>query len=160
MLPGTTRISSRNTFFVKRVFPILWFGFIALFLSAGLIGASRATRPVPLPVFVMPAIMAAFGWLLMRRLIFDLADEVCDEGDALRVRFGDNEERIALANIINVSYAGLTNPQRVTLTLREAGRFGKEVSFCPLTPLLGPLLRTTSPIVTDLIARADAARRR
>jgi hypothetical protein len=159
MLQGATRISSRNTFFVKRVFPIFWFGFIGIFLLTAVTAARGAHRAVPPFVFVMPLLMGGFGWFVMRRLVFDLADEVHDEGENLRVRFGDAQEQIPLANIINVSYSGMSNPQRVTLTLRTPGRFGREVSFCPITTFLGPLLRTSSPLVTDLIERVDAARR-
>ena len=96
----------------------------------------------------------------MRRLVFDLADEVYDEGDALRVRFGADDERIRwITSSISVMRAS-TNPPRVTLTLRSAGRFGREVSFSPPQTFLGPLLRGGNPIVTDLIERVDAARRR
>src|SRR5579863_1899076 len=126
------RISSRNTFFVKRVFPVLWFGGLTLFLGTALtVGVHARTKP-PLVVFVPPLLMFGFGYWLMRRLVFDLADAVYDEGDALRVRFRGDEERIPLANIINISYSGLTNPARATLTLRQPGRFGKEVTFSPL----------------------------
>lgn len=108
----------------------------------------------------MPVALLALGWFIMRRLVFDLADAVYDEGDALRVRFGTEEERIALGNIINISFAGMSNPQRVTLTLRDPGRFGREVSFSPVQTFFGPLLRTSNPIVSDLIERVDVARRR
>jgi hypothetical protein len=154
------RISSRNTFFVKRVFPVLWLGGVALFLATALAGGMRAKAQPPLVFFVVPFLMFGFGYWLMRRLVFDLADAVYDEGDALRVRLGGEEERILLANIINISYSGLTNPARATLTLREPGRFGKEVTFSPVQKVLGPLLRTSNPIISDLIERADAARRR
>lgn len=145
---------------MKRVFPVFWFGIIGLILTVGLTAAGRSARAAPPLVFVMPVILLAFGWVIMRRLVLDLADEVYDEGDALRVRFGTAEDRIALENITNISYAGLTNPPRVTLTLRDPGRFGKEVTFSPIQRLFGPLLRTTNPIVSDLIERVDAARRR
>jgi hypothetical protein len=155
------RISSRNTFFMKRVFPLLWFGCLALFVLIALNAARHGVKSTPAAViFIVPLVMLIFGYLLMRRLVFDLADEVYDEGDALRVRFGSQEERIALADIINISYAGLTNPPRVTLTLRQPGSFGREVTFSPVQRIFGPLLRTTNPIVTDLIERVDAARRR
>jgi hypothetical protein len=41
VLPAETarRISSRNTFFLKRVFPVLWFGMVAVSVAAGLAGA-------------------------------------------------------------------------------------------------------------------------
>jgi hypothetical protein len=154
------RISSRNTFFVKRVFPVLWFGGVALFLGTALTASLHARAKPPLLLFVVPLLMFGFGYWLMRRLVFDLADAVYDEGDALRVRVRGEEERIPLANIMNISYAGLTNPPRATLTLRQPGRFGKEVTFSPVQKVFGPLLRTTNPIVSDLIERVDAARRR
>ncbi len=155
------RISSRSTFFMKRVFPLLWFGLIAVFVIIALTASEHAKRGTPPAVlFVVPLIMVIVGYAVMRRLVFDLADEVYDEGDALRVRFGGDEERIPLDNIINISYAGLTNPPRVTLTLRSAGRFGREVSFSPPQTFLAPLLRGSNPLVADLIERVDAARRR
>jgi hypothetical protein len=153
-----TRISSRNTFFVKRLFPVLWFGLIALGLTAALL-ALRSGRTVPPPVFIVPLLLLVIGYALMRTLLFDLADEVIDEGDALRVRFGSEEERIALADIINVSYAGLTNPPRATLTLRHAGRFGKEIAFSPKKRFFS-VISNRSPLVSELIERVDAARRR
>jgi hypothetical protein len=155
------RISSRNTFFVKRIFPLLWFGFLAVFLVATLLAFRHASRnSPPIVIIFVPLFMLGFGYLLMRRLIFDLADEVYDEGDALQVRFGHQEESIRLDNIINISYAGFTNPPRVTLTLRQPGIFGKEVTFSPIQKLFGPLLRITNPIVTDLIERVEATRQR
>lgn len=155
------RISSRNTFFVKRVFPLLWFGFLAVFLVVLLTALRHASKDSPpIVIIFVPLVMLGFGYLLMRRLIFDLADEVYDEGDALQVRFGSAEERIRLDNIINISYAGLINPPRVTLTLRQPGIFGKEVTFSPVQKLFGPLIRTTNPIVTDLIERVEATRQR
>jgi hypothetical protein len=154
------RISSRNTFFMKRVFPVLWFGFIAVTVVIALSALRHSAKPVPIVIFVVPVFMLILGYVLMRRLVFDLADEVWDEGEALRVRVGAEEERIRLEDIVNISYAGLTNPPRVTLTLRQGGHFGREVTFSPIQKLFGPLLRTTNPVVTDLIERVDAARRR
>jgi hypothetical protein len=125
------------------------------------LGAARhSAKPLPLAIVIVPFFVLILVYVLLRRLVLDLADEVWDEGDALRVRFGAEEERIELQNIMNISYAGLTNPPRVTLTLRQAGRFGRNVTFSPIQKLFGPLLRTANPIVTDLIERVDAARRR
>jgi hypothetical protein len=100
--------------------------------------------------------MAIFGYFVMKKLVFDLADEVFDDGDSLVVRFGSEEERIPLSQIINISYSYMSNPSRVTLTLRTPGRFGKEVTFSPPQEFL-PFAK--SPIVADLIARTDVARR-
>ncbi len=151
------RISSRQTFFVKRVFPVLWFGMVVLSLAAGLAGA-RAGKAVPAPVFIVPLVLFVVGYAVMRRLVHDLADEVFDEGDALRVRFGSDEERIALADIINVGYTQFVNPPRITLTLRQPGRFGREVSFSPPQSFFAPFVRNR--LASELIERVEAARRR
>jgi hypothetical protein len=99
---------------------------------------------------------AAFSYFLLKKMVFDLADEVFDAGDSLIVRFGSEQERILLSQIINVSYSYVTNPARVTLTLRTPGRFGKEITFMPPQRFI-PFAK--SPIVADLIDRIDAARR-
>lgn len=158
MLTGK-RISSRNTFFQKRVLPPLLFGVLALGVVVPLVLTRGGPNAPPWPVLVAPAAVMLIIYAVLRKLVFDLADEVVDEGDALRVRFGADEERIPLAQIINVSYSGLTNPPRITLTLRSAGRFGREVSFSPQQGFLTPLFRP-NPLVNDLIERVDAARRR
>ncbi len=157
MQPGK-RISSGNTFFYKRMFPVMWVGIVVLFAAIALTSARRGPSP-PLIVFIVPALALGIGYFVIRRLVLDLADVVYDEGDALKVRFGSDEERIPLANIINISYAGMTNPQRITLTLSTPGRFGREVTFSPPQTFLGPLLRRNA-LVDELIERVDAARRR
>jgi hypothetical protein len=157
VIPAGKRMSSRNTFFLKRVFPIIWIGVLGLFVFTAFATTRHGSSP-PAVVFIAPVVAFAIGYFVMRRLVLDLADEVYDEGDALRVRFGGDEERIPLANIINVSYAGMTNPPRVTLTLRTPCRFGREVTFSPPRPFFGPLFGN-NPLVKELIERVDAARR-
>lgn len=161
MLPGQSgrRISARKTLFYKRVFPVIWIGMIVLAVGLAVATGQRG-HGVPLPALILPMLALGIGWFVMRRLVSDLADEVWDEGDALRVRFAEDEERIALADIVNVGYTTMVNPARVTLTLRNPGRFGKEVTFSPVQQgFLGPLLKR-NPLVSELIERVDAARRR
>ena len=158
-LSGGKRISSGSTFFHKRVLPPLLFAVLALGVALPLLLARGTPNAPPWPVFVAPLAVGIVVYAVLRRLVFDLADEVIDEGDALRVRFGAEAERIPLSEIVNVSYAGVTNPPRVTLTLRNAGRFGREVTFSPQQPFLSPLFRP-NPLINELIERVDAARRR
>jgi len=145
------RISSKTTFWYKRLFPVFWFGIMAVIIIVML----SAKGGPPLPVILFPLAMGAFGYFLMKKLIFDLADEVWDAGDELIVRNKGREEHIPLSDIVNVSYSGFTSPARVTLTLREGGRPGREVSFCPPARLF-KLLK--NPIVSDLIERIDKSR--
>jgi len=150
------RISSKWTFFYKRVFPLAWFGFIAIFVLSVLLGR-RGPLVWALPAFlVMPVAMAVFGYALFRKLVFDLVDEVWDDGDALVVNNSGVEERVPLKNIINVGFSAFTNPERVTLTLREPSHLGAEITFSPPKRFL-PFSR--SPIINELIERIDVARR-
>jgi hypothetical protein len=149
------RISSRSTVFYKRIFPLLWFGFLASFVIVSL-SASRRTHGAAIPFLVMPVLMAVIGYVLFRRLIFDLVDEVWDDGDVLIVRNAGTEERVMLKNIINVGFSTMTNPERVTLTLRDPGVLGKEITFSPPRRFLA---FARSPIIGELIERVDQARR-
>ena len=151
------RISSRMTFFYKRIFPIIWFGFLVLFMAAPFVAPLMGGKSSgsPLAFLVVPAIMIVVGYGIMRKLVFDLVDEVSDAGDVLVIRNGHLEERVPLSDIINVSYSPFVNPPRVTLSLRNPSMFGDRVSFCAPTSLV-PL--RASPIIDDLIKRIDAAR--
>ncbi len=152
-----SRISSRMTFFYKRVFPIIWFGGLLVFIAFGSIGALSSGRFPALPFLIVPLLMMAFGYFIMKKLIFDLVDEVVDVGDALMISNGDRQERVAFSDIMNVSYSPFVNPPRVTLSLRTPGIFGSRVTFCAPIRLV-PF--STSPVIDALIERIDAARRR
>ena len=154
------RISSRTAFWYKRIFPIVWFGVLALFVVIGVFTStlSDGMQGVPfMPFVIVPAVMAVIGYVIMKKLIFDLVDEVWDDGAALVVRDKGREDRIALSNIMNVSYSPLINPPRVTLMLRQPSNFGSEINF--IAPLrFIPFAK--SPLIEDLIRRVDAARRK
>jgi hypothetical protein len=149
------QISSKMTFFYKRIFPILWFGFLAVFFSIGLFSASPGVQAAPVPFLIMPIAMATFGYWIMKKLIFNLVDEVLDAGDALIVRGGGQEERIALSDIKNVNYSPYMSPPQVTLSVRRHTLFGDTISFCAPVRMM-PFW--TSPVIRELIDRIDAAR--
>jgi hypothetical protein len=153
------RISSQWTFFYKRVFPVLWFGVIACLILVEL-SASRRTPFEAVPILTAPVMMIIVGYAVFRRLILGLTDEVWDDGDALIVKNAGVEERVPLSNIMNVGYSMFTNPERITLTLREPGPLGKEVTFMPLSAGLSFRWLSRNPIIDELIARVDEARRR
>src|SRR6516225_2126549 len=58
----------------------------------------------------------------------DLADEVLDAGNALVVRSGGQEERIALSDIKNVNYSPYMSPPQVTLSVRRHTAFGETIA--------------------------------
>jgi hypothetical protein len=149
------RISSTMTFYYKRVFPVIWFGggavIFGISLYAGLVKNTSGFVPF---LIVMPIILV-LGTRYMKKLVFDLVDEVWDDGDALVVKSGGQEQRIALSDIKNVNYTPMTSPPRVTLSLRHPTVFGDEIAFSAPVRVM-PL--TPSPEITDLIDRVDAAR--
>lgn len=153
------RISSSWTFFYKRVFPIFWFGFCLLFFILSLVAipaVGHSSRPVPF-FFIGPAIMVVVGFIFMRKLFFDLVDQVWDDGDSLLVRNRGEEQRVALADIKNVNYTPFMNPPRVVLSLRRTTTFGDQIAFCAPVRLV-PF--SPNPVITDLINRIDDARRK
>jgi hypothetical protein len=152
-------ISSKRTFFMKRLFPVLWFGILGISMASALISTSfaKATIAQIVPFLVMPLVMTVFGAFLFRMLIWDLADEVSDGGDYLLVRKSGIEERVSLSEIINVGMSRATNPPRLSLRLRKPGKFGDEIVFIPVRNFtLNPFAR--NPVAEDLIRRVDLAR--
>ena len=148
------KISGQSTTYYKRVLPALLFAAPLLFLFLALF--VMPVRP-PLLTLLPPLLLVPFFYLLMRKLIWDLADEVWDGGDHLVVKIGDQSESVPLSNIMNVSASTLVNPPRVTLRLVNAGRFGKEISFSPpRNSFLNPFAR--SAVVDDLIERVHRAK--
>ena len=111
-------------------------------------------------MLMAPVVMAVIGYMLFRRMLFDLVDEVWDDGDALVVKNAGVEERVPLRNIINIGYSLLTNPERVTLTLRDAGALGEEITFMPLARPFSFRWLSRNPVIDELIGRVDQARRR
>jgi hypothetical protein len=150
------RISSSGTFFSKRIFPVLFLGFLAYFAFDTYRGGEFSSDPLLLGGI---AFMAVLGTFIFRVFVWDLADEVNDHGTFLEVRRGRVVDKIEFQNIMNVSAAEYVNPPRVTLRLVKAGAFGTHVSFSPKVPFsFRPL--ANSAVVEDLAERAYAARGR
>jgi len=63
------RLSSKTTFFQKRLFPALWFGGLLLFLVSAASGRLRLGQFPPLPVLIVPILMAGFGYFMFRKLM-------------------------------------------------------------------------------------------
>lgn len=151
------KISSKGTFFYKRIFPAVWFGFLGIFILIAFIGGAYNKGPM-LFLLIVPSAMALFGYFFMKKMVFDLMDEVFDEGSCyLLVKNNNTEERIDYQNIKNISYTVMTNPNRATMNLRIPCRFGNEVSFSPPMSLV-PFRENRD--ITELINRVDRIRGR
>jgi hypothetical protein len=104
---------------------------------------------------IMPLIMAAFGYFIMKKPVFDLINEVYDEGASLLFKNGQKEVRVNLNEIKNVSYSVMVSPPRVTISLRRITEFGDELSFSPPMSFI-PFKK--NPDIVELIDRIDKAR--
>ena len=147
-------ISSKWTFFMKTIFPIFWFGFLAVFVIV-LIGTN--TIYLHFMLWVIPLLLATLGFILMKVLIWGVMDEVIDCGDYLIVKYRGQEDKIPLSNIININWTTYQNPTSITLRLKIAGKFGQTISFFPVTHF-GINRFKTHPLAEELIMRVDAAR--
>jgi len=141
-------MSSKMTFFYKQISPIIWFGLLAVFFLIGLLKRDA-------PFLIVLVLMVIISYQFMKKQVFNLVDEVFDVGDALLVRSGGQEERVALADIKNVNFFPYMSPPQVTLSLRRPSVFGDTIVFCAPARLL-PLSR--NPTIEKLIDRIDAAR--
>jgi hypothetical protein len=137
------------------VLPILWFGILGMGVAVQLWAGLLRTHPALILPFVFAALL---GVVLMKKLVWDLVDEVYDCGDFLLVRNDGKEDRVPLANIMNINASTMTNPPRVTLRLSIGGKFGNEIVFSPIKPVSLNLF-ARNEIVEDLMVRVDAARR-
>lgn len=156
------QLSSSLTFFYKRVFPVLWIGFVLTIFGVQVwaMQHARANAPSPpfFPLVLMPLFMVGVMLLLYRKLLYDLLDEVWLDGDYLVVKNRGEKIRVALRDVMNVNATTMTNPRRVTLMLRTDSRFGRNLTFMPASPRGFMSAFKPDPIATELIERVDALR--
>lgn len=70
-------------------------------MGSGVFAGLRSDQFPPALFWVAPIVMLVLAYFLLRNLVFDLMDEVWDADDALIVRNGKQEDRIALSEIKN-----------------------------------------------------------
>lgn len=155
------RLSSAGTLWYKRVFPLFWFGLLAVFLAIVWLQPGGPGKAPPRVMLVVPLLMMGIGYVVMRKLVFDLVDEVWLEGDQVLVVQRGERTRIPLLQVMNVNATTMVNPPRVTLMLRQPdARLGDSVSFIPAGPRGFLSGFRPSPVAVDLIRRIDALRQR
>jgi hypothetical protein len=152
------RISSRATFFIKFVTPLLAIAFLVWFwidsLRSGPLEDAWVFLLFPL------VIMLVWGFAYLRHL-WPLADEVLDGGDNLLVRRRGVEQRVRFEDIINVSVERQQSGRRMVLRLARSGPFGDRIVFLPAMDFSFRFtLDPTNPMEEDLIRRVDAGRRK
>ncbi|MGN7916324.1 MULTISPECIES: hypothetical protein [Lysobacter] len=146
-------ISSGQTFFLKKIFPVIWYGALGYIIARALAAESWKTEPLAV---LAPTLMLLGGYLLMKRYVSTLADKVLDGGSFLLVRRGLVKQRIALEDIDDVHITRNDNPPRLTLKLRVPGKLGKEIVFIPKGLVLVPFFK--HPLGAELAERVKRLR--
>jgi hypothetical protein len=144
-----TKISGWTTFY-KKIFPVIMFGFVLVILLMGAVSGVSGPE-----YYLVPIGMCVFIYFLLRRMIWDLVDEVYDAGDYLVFKNDGREQRVQLEEITEIDYQNITSPERVTVHCRNEGTLGNKLVFC-LPPRLFKLRK--SSVVTELIERVERAR--
>jgi hypothetical protein len=138
------------TFVYKKVFPVVFYGFLAIVAAVALPDAIQQKEVWFLLLVLL--VLSAIGYVVIRGFLLDLVDEVYLLNDDLVVRNGGVEDRFCVSRILNVDSSTLTNPERITLTLREPCKFGETVTFAP--PIRFGFGR--HPLAAELIRLAHA----
>jgi len=116
---------SSSPFYLRNIFPMLWFvGW--LYLSVLALGNDLSNDVI---YFFMA--LAVFGAIISRMLALRLMDEVYDEGSSLIVRRNSKEQRIYLNQIKQVNAINAL----ISLKTTSEGDIGRNISFIPTSRL-------------------------
>lgn len=148
-------ISSRWSTLTRWCTPLVWIA-LTIFLIVG--GYYEKEEKLGAGYYSLVVTFGVFGLLTWWFMVWDLADEVVDCGDALLVRRGEIEEKIPLTNILRVSESPFSESVRIVLQLIVPGQFGRVIAFMPQRQpaRINPFAK--NPVVQDLSNRILSAR--
>jgi len=148
------KISSDRTCLHKKVYPLFMLAVTGIMLLI-FVGTMVRDRQLDFLVLGFIGLAIVYVYSEYRKRAVDLVDEVWDDGDALVLKNGDREERVAISNISKLRYGGLGNAHFVALTLREPCAFGQTIRFVPPRKMYRLF---KNPLIVDLAMRVkDAA---
>ena len=150
------KISSGYTFFWKRIYPTIFLGGILFIIVYGVLSDPNIVDKIP--VYIVLSVMFILGIFFCKFFVFDLIDEVYDEGDSLLFINRGKKVSVALKDIKNLSYQQLQKPQRITVSVRYETELGSKLSFSPIGCF--SVFSLKNKTVQELIDRIDEARRK
>jgi hypothetical protein len=145
-------ISFKDTTLYKRGFWLSAAALVAAVAAPSLVDKSIFNDPI---VHIVPICILSGFWIYFLQMgrFFDIADEVVDCGDSLKVRRGRMKAEIGLSNILSAEVSTTFRMHRITIHLRERTNIGKRVDFWPQASLWGNTF-AVQQIATDLADRA------
>ena len=149
------RISSNWTFFYKRIFPVIWFGFLVLFVGVSVFNMQRSNHFAMVPFHDRPGGHVRL-WLVFHE---EIGFRSCRRSLGRRRCIGREKPRPRRSYPIEgyqkrQLFAVYKSAARY-LVAAAADRFGDEITFGAPVRLV-PF--SASPAITDLIDRVDRAR--
>ena len=152
------KISRDESFFWRKVDPKISFvflGFIFL-VQIGLFIVQGRTKENVYGLIIAASLITAE--LLYRKIfVFDIIDEVFEDGESLVFRQRGKTARVLFSEIEKIHYETLWRPQKVTVTVSRKTELGRVLRFYP--PRVGWLYEYDQD-VKALIDRIDEAKRR
>ncbi|MGH1366446.1 MAG: hypothetical protein ACRBF0_22990 [Calditrichia bacterium] len=145
-----TRLSSKLTFYVKKIFP----GFLAgllLFITFSF-GRELLTNGFSsnhLPFLLFYALLSSGSYWLISRLCLPILDQVWIDGDDLHIYNWSDEVRVPVSDIVSISNR---YGQYMILRLSEEYPFKRDMMFLPKLELLNPSFHEDIRLLTDKIA--------
>ena len=114
------RIVSDSPYYLRRVFPYLWFGGMLAIASMIFLEEQLSNDGA-----VAAIVVGITGFVVARKLASYLMDEVKDDEESLFFRRGDLEQRVYLRDIRKIR----SNNAWITVLTSTKGVMGKRLSF-------------------------------
>ena len=145
-------LSSRLTFFYKRVFPVVWI--IALGIGTLFLWICDYKGTSSFKWFLLICLL---GGSIFLRWFSEKLKVVSLQGEQLVVSDYRTEETIPLQQIDEVKETRIWNPKLIKLRLNRPGRWGDEIVF--IAPLRFQFIFSNHPLVRELRDIIRKARR-
>jgi hypothetical protein len=144
-------ISSKQTFLMKIVFPLLWIPLFSIgILSVFFNSSMKSDFPKIYVLLIWIIALISIYWFCIR------LKKVSVFGDSLYVSNYLKEIKIPLSEIINVTENVWVNIHPVTIHLKNPSEFGNKIVFMPTFRFFG--FWSSHPIVSELIELANSKR--
>ncbi len=162
------KISSKYTTFLKKKFLIIIYIIVTIAVIVSLLHKDSAFNTIEITYLLFGIIFTGLLSLSIQKNIFDnIADEVYDCGDYLRIIYNKRDGNLYLKNIINVNFGNHEGGANTNITLQFSEPFlsgmkENKISFIlehSLTPYGDNNAPERRKYIETLIQRIDEARR-
>lgn len=153
---ATQVLSFKNTRLFKRGIYLSAVALIAFVAAPSALGGDLWRNPAPSAIAI-GLLCAALTYFFWKTQVHRLADEVLDCQASLKVRRGRVEVTIPLSNVLSAEVSSSGGFHRITVSLRERAKLGRQIEFLPQASLWSNL-PAIKGVALGLTERAQQAR--